>query len=208
MSSEGSWGAFSPERAKEYLRTYGHPSLESRAIVLDVFRRLAGRGTLDVLDVGCGNGALYAFLRASGLRLRYTGVDFSDPLLEAARDRNPEARFVRDDAQTLETVAGQFNVVLYSHVIEMLESPQRSLMRAAELSHTVVIRWFEPPDHETDAVELREMDVGGRAVPYIRRSMSRDYYRLILASIDCKVIDIYRAENSTDQVHVLHFDGD
>ena len=54
-------------------------------------------------------------------------------------------------------------------------------------------------------VEICEMDVGDRVVPYLRRSMSRDYYRLILARAGCESIDIYRCESALDQVHVLHF---
>jgi hypothetical protein len=96
-------------------------------------------------------------------------------------------------------------VALYSHVLEMLGSPQLSLQRAAKLARTVVVRFFEPPDGEVDIVEIREMDVGDRLVPYIRRTMSRDYYRLILARAGCEAIEIYRCESAVDQVHVLRF---
>ncbi|EIJ45206.1 hypothetical protein GWL_46460 [Herbaspirillum sp. GW103] len=49
------------------------------------------------------------------------------------------------------------------------------------------------------------MDVGQKEqVPFIRRKMSRDYYRLILARIGCKNVDIYR-DTTKDQVHVLTF---
>jgi hypothetical protein len=49
------------------------------------------------------------------------------------------------------------------------------------------------------------MDVGGEAVPYLRRKMSRDYYRLILAKAGCREVDVYRDESSKDQIHLLRF---
>ena len=61
-------------------------------------------------------------------------------------------------------------------------------------------------DHETDAVELRTQDVGAdEEVPYIRRSMGRDHYRLILSKLGCTSVDVYRDDGSTDQVHVLNY---
>jgi SAM-dependent methyltransferase len=202
---ERAWGSFSRERAAGYLTTYGHPSPESRAIVADVLSRLAAKGQISLADLGCGNGGMCGYLHESGVRVRYTGVDFSGPLLEAAREAHPEATFVQDDVEKLVNLEGPFDVVLYSHVLEMLGSPQASLERAAQLARTIVVRFFEPPDGEVDMVDIREMDVGDRLVPYIRRTMSRDYYRLILAHAGCEAIEIYRCESAVDQVHVLRF---
>jgi predicted TPR repeat methyltransferase len=202
---ERAWGSFSRERAAGYLTTYGHPSPESRAIVADILSRLAGKGEISLADLGCGNGGMSEYLRERRVRVRYTGVDFSEPLLQAAREAHPDATFVQDDVEMLTNVQGPFDAVLYSHVLEMLGSPQASLQRAAQLARTVVVRFFEPPDGEVDVVEIREMDVGDRLVPYIRRSMSRDYYRLILARAGCKAVEIYRCESAVDQVHILRF---
>jgi hypothetical protein len=70
----------------------------------------------------------------------------------------------------------------------------------------VLIRFFEPPEFDVDTVELREMDVGGdRKVPYLRRKMSRDFYRLILANLGVSRVEIFQADGDKDQLHVLHF---
>jgi trans-aconitate methyltransferase len=201
-SLERSWGAFSDQRAEEYLTT-GASSPESRDIVVDILLSLSRGRKLAVLDLGCGNGATYRYLVERKVQMTYTGVDFSEPLLEAARRSGPEATFLRDDVEKLEAVSGPFDVVLYSHVLEMLGSPQASLERAAQLAPTIILRFFEPPEHAIDLVELLEMDVGGRSVPYLRRTMSRDYYRLLLARVDAKTVDVYRCESSKDQVHVV-----
>lgn len=203
---ERSWSAFSDERAERYLVSDGSPSPESRDIVGDVLQKLASRRGIAVLDLGCGNGWMYRYLAERQIPLRYTGVDFSEPLLNVARRLSPEAEFVRDDVEQLSTVRQSFDVVLYSHVLEMLGSPQAALLRAAELAPVVIIRFFNPPENDVDSVEIAEMDVGGKTVPYLRRSMSHDYYRLLLASTGCSSVDVYHCEFSRDQVHVCSFD--
>ncbi len=51
-----------------------------------------------VLDVGCGFGDLYGYLRERGADgVRYTGVDINPSLLAVARERYPDARFVEAD---------------------------------------------------------------------------------------------------------------
>jgi len=56
-------------------------------------------GNEDLLDLGCGNGGLAVELGRRGHRGRYLGVDFSQPLLEAARKRTKgfPAGFLRTD---------------------------------------------------------------------------------------------------------------
>ena len=64
------------------------------------FRVLAAIGDLDgcsVLDVGCGFGDFYEYLRRRGIAVDYTGVDLCPDLLEIARRRHPDARFVAAD---------------------------------------------------------------------------------------------------------------
>ena len=162
-----------------------------------------------MIDVGCGNGQLYEFFRSVGLDCAYTGIDYSDPLLDAARAAHaddPSASFLVSDAATLGGVAGHWDVAIFSHVIEMLAAPEDALRAARRVADAIAIRFFEPPEFETDVVELRHLDVGdGGTVPYIRRKMSRDHYRLILAKVGCRRVDVYQETSAKDQVHLLHF---
>ena len=50
-----------------------------------------------ILDVGCGNGELYAFLEQAGYKVHYTGIDASEELLAIARARYPTAIFEQRD---------------------------------------------------------------------------------------------------------------
>jgi SAM-dependent methyltransferase len=204
-----SWSGFPSEIAKRYLKDWGAPSVRSKAVVVELLGLAAAAGSLRVLDLGCGNGQLLEALRAAGNRCSYTGVDFSDALLAAANEihaADGDARFVKDDVEVLGNVAGPFDFTLFSHVIEMLGCPERALRRAKELSRRVLIRFFEPPEFDVDTVELRELDLGdGRRAPYLRRKMSRDFYRLMLANLGVTKVEIYQAEGDKDQVHVLQF---
>src|SRR4051794_1156590 len=204
-----SWGSLTSTRAAEYLKTHGHAAESSKELLTDVLRELGRGERMSILDLGCGNAQLYEHLREQRLQCSYTGVDFSEPLLEAARASvgdDPAVQLVRADVNTLEGVTGSYDVAVYSHVVEMLSSPGQSVLAARRLAASIAIRFFEPPDQETTTVEVRELETGdGGTVPYLRWTMSRNYYRLILDSLGCTRADVYRDRRSTDQVHVLHF---
>jgi SAM-dependent methyltransferase len=206
---EDSWGSLTPGRAREYLRSFGAPSQGSKQLLVEVLSKHARGRKISLLDLGCGNGQLLETFRASGQDWAYTGVDFSEPLLDAAREEfagDGGASFTHADVNTLEGLNGHWDVALYSHVFEIIGSPEHSLLQAATLADAVAIRFFEPPEFDTDLVELREMEVGdGEMVPYLRRKMGRDHYRMILAKAGCTRVDVYRDESSKDQVHLLHF---
>lgn len=199
-----SWSSFSKDVASRYLKSFGHPSMQSKVLLSDVLKSLGPR-PMKLVDLGCGNANLAEFLTENGLDFTYCGVDFSESLLQAARQAFPAGQFVCDDVNTLENVAAGFDVAVYSHVIEMLPSPESSLLAAKRIAKKVVIRFFEPPTERADWVELLEMDVGGPVkVPYLRRKMSMDNYQLILSKLSCSRVDVYRTADK-DQVHVLHF---
>jgi SAM-dependent methyltransferase len=50
-----------------------------------------------LLDVGCGLGDLWAYLKGCGISADYCGVDLLEEMAAAAGSRNPDARFVCGD---------------------------------------------------------------------------------------------------------------
>jgi ubiquinone/menaquinone biosynthesis C-methylase UbiE len=199
-----SWGAFSSDVAKRYLKTFGHPSAESKKLLLDVIRETGPR-TPRLLDLGCGNANLAEYLQENGLNFRYSGVDFSDVLLAAAQEAFAAGDYFKADVNTLEGVPGGHDIACYSHVVEMLSSPESSLNAAKQRAEKIVIRFFEPPADRFDEIELLQMDIGGpEKVPYLRRKLSQSYYEMILSNIGCRSVDVYRTAGK-DQVHVLNF---
>jgi SAM-dependent methyltransferase len=79
---------------------------------------LRGRtGPFSVNDLGCGYGALAAFLRREGYDARYTGYELSPAMLEAARAAFDDERVRFVEGSTLEpadysVASGIFNVRL------------------------------------------------------------------------------------------------
>ena len=201
-----SWDAFSPKRAKEYLRSFGHPSIGSKKLLTDVLKELNLGEVPSIIDLGCGNAQLLEYFQEQKFSCVYAGVDVSDSLLCVAKEMFPNTQFIYDDVDTLEKVTDKYDIAVYSHVLEIIASPESSLLRAQQFAKKIAIRFFEPPEFEFDTVELREMEVGdGKMAPYIRRKMSKDYYRLILAKMNCTRVDVYQDQSSKDQVHILHY---
>jgi SAM-dependent methyltransferase len=79
-----------------------HESQKLRYQILkEIFIYGKKASNISILDVGCGFGDLYGFLKAERLvsrhRIRYTGYDISARLLEVAGKRYPDARFELKD---------------------------------------------------------------------------------------------------------------
>jgi len=50
-----------------------------------------------ILDVGCGFGHLFSYLKAQKIHMKYTGVDINEEFIKIAKKMNPKSRFeVRD----------------------------------------------------------------------------------------------------------------
>src|SRR4030095_16042538 len=65
-----------------------------------------------VLEIGCARGDLLAALKpAEGV-----GVDFSSEMIERAKERHPELRFIQADAHQLE-LDEEFDVIILSDLV-------------------------------------------------------------------------------------------
>ncbi len=90
--------------------TYGRFRRNYSAALYDTIEAHAGRSAGRVgLDLGCGTGFVTASLAARGWRA--VGVDFSSPMLAAARAVSPDAALVRARAEALPVSAGRASLV-------------------------------------------------------------------------------------------------
>ena len=71
---------------------WGSP--QSQVLRFSVLCEIGSLAGASILDVGCGLGDLYGYLRTAGINVDYTGYDITPALLEAARRRFPEGRFL------------------------------------------------------------------------------------------------------------------
>ncbi len=100
------------------------------------------------LDVGCGNGAFLALLRQHGWDI--VGVDASEAAAVAAESAHGIKVHV-GELHSAPLVSGSFDFVNLSHVIEHVWSPQRTLLRAAELLAPDGQLYIETPNVESFA---------------------------------------------------------
>lgn len=87
------------------------------------FSALTLAGDLDnkkILDVGCGLGDFYGYLQQQKIPVTYTGIDFTEPLIDSAKKKYPDGTFICDDFfshnfdRTFDYVmaSGTFNVLV------------------------------------------------------------------------------------------------
>jgi len=80
---------------------------------------LAGTRQRGVLDIGCANGMLTAFLKQQGFT-EVVGIDINSQLIEQAR-KNVDAEFVVGDAETFLKSGRRFDIIFMLNIIEHIE---------------------------------------------------------------------------------------
>jgi SAM-dependent methyltransferase len=73
---------------------------ERRRIRFQVLCEIGVTPGCSVLDLGCGFGDFYGYLRERGIAVRYVGYDINPNLIEAAKQLYPDAEFHVKDIQT------------------------------------------------------------------------------------------------------------
>ncbi|MGH3788106.1 MAG: class I SAM-dependent methyltransferase [Pseudonocardiaceae bacterium] len=83
--------------------------------------------SLDILDLGCGNGFTLATLLAEHPQHRYHGVDFSEDLLAIARARDlPGCLLSQGDARHLDSLDRTFDIVFTERcLINILDADEQ-----------------------------------------------------------------------------------
>lgn len=87
--------------------------------VYDELIAFGARPESRVLDVGCGTGLASAPLLAGGFAA--TGVDLSESMLDKARDRMPDARWIAGDAAALPFAPRTFDVAISAQTFHWLD---------------------------------------------------------------------------------------
>lgn len=91
------------------------------------FNVMAAVGDLEgcsVLDVGCGFGDFYGFLKEQGIHVDYTGIDLSQEFVKIAREHHPDARFIVGDFEE-NGIDGQYDWVFECGIFNRKVGQQR-----------------------------------------------------------------------------------
>lgn len=113
---------------EEIAARYGRDSSAQRSAAERLLALAPVGPAEDVLDVGCGTGAVVASLRAA-TRGRVVGVDPSDGMLVEARRAAPaDVELARMSAEEL-PFEGEFDLVLSNSALQWFRDPARALAR-------------------------------------------------------------------------------
>lgn len=119
--------------APVYDAVFGSPTARGRRRAVDYINSRGG----SLLEVGVGTGLALPGYHAN---IDVTGIDYSDAMLERARERTRrhELRCVRElrqmDARTLCFGDGQFDTVVAMHVMSVVPEPERVMAEMARVT--------------------------------------------------------------------------
>jgi SAM-dependent methyltransferase len=142
----------------------GHAWVEAQGLLDHLFKpfedliieRISAAPTGEVLDVGCGTGSTtLAVARLLGANGRCTGIDVSDPMIVAARDRAQRERtpasFIRANAQIHRFEPGSFDVIISRFGVMFFDDPVKAFANlrsaAREDARLVIIAWRSAADN-------------------------------------------------------------
>ena len=180
VSYKESWSSISREDAKDYLKYYPRDAKNALIPFLNSLDK-----NIEMLEVGCGNCQNFPIYDGSVKGLKYTGVDFSEPLVQVALEEYGDLENFNvecsDFYNFFESNSKKFDITLIYHVMELIESQDLLIKYASEFSEHIAILWYEPPVHEYQIIELKGETYGGYDnTPYIRIKTSKDYYEHLL----------------------------
>jgi SAM-dependent methyltransferase len=94
----------------------------------------------NVVEIGCGDGALIERLSLFGFAPRFAGLEISSTALERARQKHlTGVDFKLFDGYATRLADGQFDLAILSHVIEHVEHPRQLLYEALRVAKTVFV---------------------------------------------------------------------
>jgi len=95
-------------------RVQKHSLGPTREYILEELKEVS-RGRHSLLDLGCGPGELLHEIGRRYPKLKLTGVDYSEGMLEVSRKRNKGACHELKDAMDIDTLDGRFDIITCTH---------------------------------------------------------------------------------------------
>jgi SAM-dependent methyltransferase len=94
----------------------------------------------DVLEIGCGDGAILERLAGIGFGARFTGLEISPSAIQAVqRKKIPNLDVQGFEGYDLSFAEKRFDLAILSHVIEHVEYPRKLIREAARVAQNVFL---------------------------------------------------------------------
>lgn len=96
--------------------------------------------TTSILEIGCASGYYYEILEyLLNKRITYTGVDYSQPMIDLAKNYYPKASFYTADGSSLFFADRQFCVVISSCVLLHVKNWHEHIFETARVASSFVV---------------------------------------------------------------------
>ena len=106
----------------------------------NIVRLCWGYERREVLEIGCGDGAILERLASTGFSARFTGLEISPSAVRAVQEKNiPGASVELFDGYELRFADKHFDLAILSHVVEHVEHPRRLIEEAARVASKVFV---------------------------------------------------------------------
>ncbi len=111
------------------------------ANVISLWSSNEGVGAPNVVEIGCGDGAIIHELACQGFGESYVGYEVSESGIVQARERTyaKPAQFLLFDGAHLPGEDKSFDLAILSHVLEHVEEPRQLLKEAARIAKYVCV---------------------------------------------------------------------
>jgi ubiquinone/menaquinone biosynthesis C-methylase UbiE len=88
-------------------------STEHQKIRFEALMKVGDLNNQTILDIGCGFGDFYNYLKENGIKAKYVGIDICPPFVDVCKERFPEATFEVCDIES-SVPKGEFDYVISS----------------------------------------------------------------------------------------------
>jgi SAM-dependent methyltransferase len=106
----------------------------------DALKAIPGNQELTLLELGCASGYYSEVIsQLVGKRFLYTGADYSEPMLELAREKYPGFSFLQLDICNINLTDRAYDVVLSGAVIVHVEDWERAISELARVAGKYLI---------------------------------------------------------------------
>ncbi|MEA3355092.1 MAG: class I SAM-dependent methyltransferase [Patescibacteria group bacterium] len=179
--------------------------------------------SLQVLDVGCGNGRFGEFLVNNHKKIDYTGIDNNQYLLDVAREKLPKAKLIKQDILKPIKLKCKFDLIVLFGVLHHVPGKETRLQLIKDLSKLlnrdgllVFTNWhfnkfkrfnsyvvpFSKVGLKKEAIEdgdyILDWKKGVKAFRYCHL-MSKDELEWIKKKLKMKLVDEYIADAKSGQ---------
>jgi SAM-dependent methyltransferase len=106
----------------------------------NIVRLCSNQEHANILEIGCGDGAILERLAELGFGSQFTGLEISPSAVRSVQEKNiPSCDVKLFDGYELPFPAKHFDLAILSHVLEHVEYPRRLIQEAARVARSVFV---------------------------------------------------------------------